>query len=788
MHMGMRIKRCFLILFGVAFMLTACSTVQSEPAEEAEQIPSRSNYKEDVKKLPFWEEGMWLEDVCALSDNSLAVWTSDNRLFVQAAGQKEWMETACEDMNGWYESRKGEMIFTRLAPDGARFAYTTFVERKDSQGKDIWGEQHIEYQYLSADGQAAEGSWSFAEEDYISDFYFSPKGELFCGSYNRVYQVMPQSGERILLLETKNHAIPYFDKEVMLLPDTGGLFQYDLGKKEQLDGNKMLDAFLQEKLSSGGAAYIQPDEEGNLYLLLKDGFYRYLKGGSSIEQLFAASEFLAESLEPESCLEICLDENDKVSLFCKDGTQRIYGTHLVKEPEVTLTVYRLLEEELTDNDMRAAIKEYQNLHPEIQIKYEIGMLEAAPGQTREDVIRNLNLELAAGKGPDLLILDNLPFDAYKEQGILADIAPVIDRAEKRDGLVPQIVKHYREEDNAVYRIPLGFTLEVISGPEELLGDRESVTLRELTDNMAAYYGKEENRPNSGSTEGAEGWWSVNVLFHIMINDFAPNCMGAWVAEDGSLQTEALAEYLSCLKQLQDLIFMNWETYSGFISYAEQNPGATAMDWYFESLPKEDIFRELENSTGVRISNYAVMTSKVGSTYIWEMGPGEIGNLGDEGRTGSGYPSAVYLLDSMRKQPERTWKLFDGQLKNTFLPRKMMGVVQNTQNRKEAEAFLEYLLSAENAPRQYSLTFSVNEKVLEKNFADFPVIENYGDLDCQEYIRRIREILPKLEAPAPEYGALLEIVKKEGCAYLFGDCSLEEAVENIRRQTELSMAE
>lgn len=45
----------------------------------------------------------------------------------------------------------------------------------------------------------------------------------------------------------------------------------------------------------------------------------------------------------------------------------------------------------------------------------------------EDVIRALNTELLNGKGADVLILDGLPMETYKNKGILADLSSLFEK-------------------------------------------------------------------------------------------------------------------------------------------------------------------------------------------------------------------------------------------------------------------------------------------------------------------------------------------------------------------------
>ena len=50
--------------------------------------------------------------------------------------------------------------------------------------------------------------------------------------------------------------------------------------------------------------------------------------------------------------------------------------------------------------------------------------------TESDALKTLNTEIAAGNGPDVILLDGLPVESYIEKGLLEDISDVISRIYK----------------------------------------------------------------------------------------------------------------------------------------------------------------------------------------------------------------------------------------------------------------------------------------------------------------------------------------------------------------------
>lgn len=74
--------------------------------------------------------------------------------------------------------------------------------------------------------------------------------------------------------------------------------------------------------------------------------------------------------------------------------------------------------------LRETVNTYASEHPEQTVTVEYGQDSLDNGMTVDDVIRTLNVEIFAGEGPDVLVLDGLPVESYIRQGILADLSNI----------------------------------------------------------------------------------------------------------------------------------------------------------------------------------------------------------------------------------------------------------------------------------------------------------------------------------------------------------------------------
>lgn len=82
----------------------------------------------------------------------------------------------------------------------------------------------------------------------------------------------------------------------------------------------------------------------------------------------------------------------------------------------TLTVYSLVKNE----DISQIAVLFQQAHPELKVDLLVGMTDEA-SLTRTDAIKQLNTELLAGEGPDILIVDGLSVEKYTDTGLLPAI-------------------------------------------------------------------------------------------------------------------------------------------------------------------------------------------------------------------------------------------------------------------------------------------------------------------------------------------------------------------------------
>jgi|GEM_PF-1293830 ABC-type sugar transport system, periplasmic component len=120
-----------------------------------------------------------------------------------------------------------------------------------------------------------------------------------------------------------------------------------------------------------------------------------------------------------------------------------------------------------DAKYKAAIQEYESLHPDIEIKLEdFDYTDATLEADMEKYISATNTAMLAGKGPDLLEVDILPFDSYIKHSLLADLNPMMaqDKHFKKSDYFTNVLDNVRVGES-LYTMPFSFFLMGFAGDE-----------------------------------------------------------------------------------------------------------------------------------------------------------------------------------------------------------------------------------------------------------------------------------------------------------------------------------
>lgn len=435
-----------------------------------------------------------------------------------------------------------------------------------------------------------------------------------------------------------------------------------------------------------------------------------------------------------------------------------YSPDTPAEPDTELTVYSLLD----NSYIRQVAAIFQKKYPDIYLSLEVGMT-GEDGMTTTDALKTLNTEIMAGNGPDVMILDGIPEDTYIEKGMLADISSILDKAEKEDGILDNIREPYKEEDGSQYVMPLRFSIPLIQGNrEDVEKAGDIVSMADMLESYQDEY-TEMNMPLSLMGVGPEGF----------LRAFADVNAPAWQKEDGSLNEDAVMEYLEQAGRI----------------YAA---GKESMD-YIKEMAGGYVYSLSELPL---VSNVSASVMSLLSGYV-KMAAGRLASPEDLAN--------MYSVE--QKMGDITHSLWNGQAQNCFIPSQIVGISAKAEQKEAAEKLVEFLFTKEGQEIGSNSGFPVNEAVYDSEDywaagddqgclgttgAGNANTGEYVEMDIvradEETTKEIQELGKTLTTPSRGNEIILNAIAENGTRYLNGEISLEEAAKGTIQQVNLYLAE
>lgn len=352
-----------------------------------------------------------------------------------------------------------------------------------------------------------------------------------------------------------------------------------------------------------------------------------------------------------------------VVLFCvgcstAGGEEPPEGAKKGKDRKV-IQVYSLHE----NSDLIDAVNGFMDKYPEYLVRIQIGISEN-DGITESDAIRNLNTEVMAGKGPDVMFLDGLPVDAYIEKGILADLSEVIEQSKsKGEKFFENVLTAYQKNGKA-YAIPSYFGIPLLFGSDSIL---QAGNTHELTELIVS---KADD--------------AVPVIGEEIEKIVALSLLTSWNEMFQKNQKVDRAELTVLLEDIKKIT----ET-AGFDKDLPE---------YEEDPPFEQIIEAYPYYEGM------------GTSVAWGDTQMSVGTLTTV-RELSGYQS-VYRERAVLHN-YLSWK--NGKI---FFPQRILGVTASSKNREGALAFTEWFLSDDHMGKSTHYSYiCVNKTGVEKNMVD-----------------------------------------------------------------------
>lgn len=157
-----------------------------------------------------------------------------------------------------------------------------------------------------------------------------------------------------------------------------------------------------------------------------------------------------------------------VSIWVDQGIELIkyyFDPEAKNTYENEVTIYMAYDLDL----IKAAASLYSRKHPEIKVNIQTWTNDMGYGEQ----IEQLNTEILAGEGPDMILLDQLPAQKYIDKGVLLDLADIAQSYIDEKQGYSNIVNAFKQEGK-VYAIPLRYRVPMLLGKAEVIDNGASL--------------------------------------------------------------------------------------------------------------------------------------------------------------------------------------------------------------------------------------------------------------------------------------------------------------------------
>lgn len=390
--------------------------------------------------------------------------TGDNRSYSQEV----------PDGKGGYYAVLNEYGYDESDPDNVIFEDNYYLVRLDESGQELWKSP------LNEDIPEGEGYW-LQWMRLLGDGRIA----LMEGRGLRLY------GEDGNLIKTVEPKTDIESSEAYQLAN-GDLVLYFYNSAS----NEFVLSRLDVETGEISDSYTIPGNSGSYSLYTGNGYDFYLVGNTGIygynlgdEATTLLMNFIdSDMVYPYVNSLAVVNEKEIYALSSDEMTGENVLLRMTKvDPEdvedktlLTLACYGL------DWDVRGQIVEFNKSSGD----YRIQITDYSQFDTMDDYmagITRLNTDIASGKVPDILLLNNqLPVSSYLAKGLFEDLYPYIEKDGElnREDYLQNILEAY-ETDGRLYRLTPSFIIQTVAGKTKDVGAEPGWTLKELRAVMAS---------------------------------------------------------------------------------------------------------------------------------------------------------------------------------------------------------------------------------------------------------------------------------------------------------------
>lgn len=658
----------------------------------------------------------------------------------------------------WEQTETFFVTHVSLSPKGDAFAVTSQPadQSREADG-DMLEAPQMEDHYYHLDGEGKAMEVPLQVKEYLYFMRYTKDGELLAQFQDTPVSVVDMETGELTDKVSGAEDTAYFGiagDTLYTVDHDGQILPFDLHTGEPLAKDENLSDTIAQSgvgldlhsLQTMPLLFAGGKEEQEVFYCTSKGLYRHIKDGDVTELVIDGS---LDSLgNPDTGL-ISLEaaDNDEFYILGVDSQSSkllhyTYSKDTATVPETELRAWTLYD----NSELIQNISQYQKENTDVYVDLKVGVTEEN-GVTASDALKDLSTEIMAGDGPDVLVLDGLPVDAYVEKGILEDLSDVVGDGE---GLFTNLLSAM-ERDGKLYRIPLRFAIPLVEADVQSL--EKIHDLRSLADTA------EGLRASDPDKYVCDPYYD-GAMVAAQLYDA---CSAAWVKEDGSIDTESLKGFYTQLARIY-----NPEEFIDVEGYA---------------------FGE----------GYQKYTSSIGGGLLQiycDKSALNFGNIWSDA-------DLAQLATTLADKEGIGYKPLTGQAAHTFFPKLMTGVSSKSKAKEDAKEFVRFLLTEKAQTADQGGGLPVNERALRSQMdriQEGTTIGSGMSSDPDSYVEMtIKKPSPEAvgqfisyirEADTP---ALTDEIVRDAVLSQAGDClegktTPEEAAQAVRDKVDLYLAE
>lgn len=617
----MKIWKYGLVALGLCVAASGCGmqTIQ-ETSEEKKQV-AMGRFMEETDEI----QDMINNEELNPEEKGIHLWESregkleaiiknDKFVTYEQGEDGKWTETKlgwCQSLNENYPEITEIAFFKEIKNLPNQYVFIGMTEDYDFYSGTI-SKDEIHFNDILKDRQYIN----------IESIDIDDDGNLYMNNQDQnIVQKYNSEGEVVAEVNVKGYTISILGNKLAVL-GFEGINIYNL---EDFSLIKTIDSI--HSTSSGNPIFNNGKDA--FFVPLRKGLYRIDQSGEMVEQIIDGN--------------LCSLASDWIeqAISYKDKFYMIFGDSLERKIKVNSYTYKADEPSVPDKELviweasgLSAVDDIANLyrqqHPDTYVRIE-DIYDGTDdyyhngSQIIAEDLDQLNTELLAGKGPDIIVLDALNYEKYQEQGMFEDLTSYINEWEEELPLLDNIVRGYQTQD-AIYTIPLGFHLFRGIGEQELVKDGfefgKLADYQEVSGDKILYPAEIEERSM------------------VMLNA----CQEQLIQADGKINVQAVKDYLErcknvSVKQQKMSTGFDWregfdtesgckeKVIKGDITTLESGYDAQVLAWIEENVPNYVVTKTIEGKENIAEGRTLVAINKnsknkEGAKEFLEMGLSE----------------------------------------------------------------------------------------------------------------------------------------------------------------------